>query len=61
MSILVIVIQHSFGSPSHSNQRRKKIKGIQIEKEVNLSLFIGNTILNIENSNYAARKPLELK
>ena len=42
-------------------REEKKIKGIQIEKEVNLSLFIGNTILNIENSNYAARKPLELK
>ena len=32
------IIQHSFGSPSYSNQRRK-IKGIQIGKgEVKLSL-----------------------
>ena len=26
-------IQHSFGSPTHDNQRGKKIKGIQIDKK----------------------------
>ena len=26
-------IQHSFGSPSHENKRKKEIKGIQIGKE----------------------------
>ena len=31
---LTTTIQHSFGSPSHSNQRRNKtLKGIQIGKE----------------------------
>ena len=33
MSTLTTIIQHSFGSPSHGNQRRKRIKGIQIGKE----------------------------
>ena len=40
-----------FGSPSYSNQRKKKeIKGIHIGKEeVKLSLFADNMILYIEN------------
>ena len=55
-----IYIQHSFGSPSHSNQRRKR-KGIQIgKKEVKLSLFADNMILYIENSKDAIKKLLEL-
>jgi len=34
---LITVTQHSFGSPSHGNQRRKKkIKGIWIGKKVKL-------------------------
>ena len=45
------VIQHSSGSPSYSNQRRKRNKGIQIGKEeVKLSLFADGMILYIENS-----------
>ena len=37
---LTTTIQHSFGSFSHSNQRRKRIKGIHTGKEeVKLSLF----------------------
>ena len=41
-------IQHSIGSPSHSNQTNK-IKGIQIGKEeVKLSLYIDDMILYIE-------------
>ena len=40
MSALATSIQHSFGSPSHGNQRKKEIKGVQIGKEeVKLSLF----------------------
>ena len=35
---LTTTIQHSFGSFSRSNQRRKRIKGIQIGKEVKLCL-----------------------
>ena len=61
MSTLTTIIQHSFGSPSHSNQRRKKIKGIQIGKEeVKLSLFADDMILYMENPKDAIRKLLEL-
>ena len=50
MPTLATFIQHSIGSPSHSNQTRKEIKGIQIVKEeVKLSLFADNMILYIEN------------
>ena len=52
-------IQHSFGSFSHSNQSRK-IKGIQIGKEVKLSLFADDMILYIENPKDSTRKLLEL-
>ena len=34
MSTLATIIQHSFGSPSHGNQRRKRKKGIQTGKEL---------------------------
>ena len=58
---LTTFIQHSFGSPSHRYQRRKKIKGIQIGKEeVKLSLFAVDMILYIENPKDATRKLLEL-
>ena len=59
MPTLAMIIQNSFGSPSHSNQRRK-IKGIQIGKEVKLSLFADDMILYIENPKDATRKLLEL-
>ena len=50
MPTFTTTIQHSFGSFSHSSQRRKKIKGIQIGKEeVKLSLFADDMILYIEN------------
>ena len=51
------IIQHSSGS--HSYQRRKRIKGIQIGKEVKLSLFADDTILYIENRKDSIRKLLE--
>ena len=51
-------IQHSFGSFSHSNQRRKERKGIQIGKEVKLSLFADDMILYIENPKDSTRKLL---
>ena len=38
----------------------KEIKGIQIGKEVKLSLFADDTILYIENPKYSTRKLLEL-
>ena len=55
------IIQHSFGSFSHSNQRRKRNKRIQIGKgEAKLSLFAGDVIIYIENPEDATRKLLEL-
>ena len=61
MSTLATIIQHSFGSPSHDSQRRKRNKGIQIGKEeVKLSPFADDMILYIENPKDATRKLLEL-
>ena len=60
MSTLAILIQHSCESPSHGSQRRKEIKGIQIGKEVKLSLFADDMILYVENPKDATRKLLEL-
>ena len=60
MAPLTTVIQHSFGSPSHGNQRRKEIKGIQIDKEVKLTLFADDMILYVENPKDATRKLREL-
>ena len=57
---LSTIIQHSFGSPSHGNQRRKRNKRIQTEKEkVKLSLF-ADDILHIDNPKDATRKLLEI-
>ena len=44
----------------YSNQRRKEIKGIQIGKEVNVSLFADDMILYIENHKDSSRKLLEI-
>ena len=61
MSTLASLIQHSFGSPSHSNQRRKRNKIIQIGKEeVKVSLFADDKILYIENPKDATKKLSEL-
>ena len=61
MSTFTTIIQHSSGSPSYSNQRRKQIKGIQTRKEVvKLSLFADDMILYIENPKDSIRKFLEL-
>ena len=58
MLTLSTFIQHSFGSPSHRNQREEINKGMQIEKkEVKLPLFANDIILYIED---ATRKLLEL-
>ena len=60
MPTLATIIQHSFGSPSHGNQRRKR-KGIQIGKEeVKLSLFADDMIPYIENLKDSIIKLLEL-
>ena len=60
MPTLTITFQHSFGSFSHSNQRRKERKGIQIGKEVKLLLFADDMVLYIENPTDSTRKLLEL-
>ena len=50
LSTLTTIIQQSYGSFSHSNERRKINKLIQIGKEeVKLSLFADDMILCIEN------------
>ena len=59
MPTLTTTIQHSFGSPSHSYQRKKR-KRIHIGKEVKLSLFADDMILYIENPKDSTRKLLEL-
>ena len=59
MPTLTTTIQHSFGSFGHSNQSRKR-KGVQIGKEVKLSLFADDMILYIENPKDSTRKLLEL-
>ena len=61
MFTLTTLIQHSIGSPSHSNQTRKTNKGIQIgREEVKLSLFSDDMIIYVENSNDTTHKLLEL-
>ena len=58
VSTFTTIIQHSSGSPSYSNQRRKRI---QIGKEkIKLSLFADDMILYIENPKDSIRKLLEL-
>ena len=44
MSTLTTFIQHNLGSSNHSNQSETN-KGIQIVKEVKLSLFAADHIL----------------
>ena len=60
MSTLTTIIQHSFGSFSHSNQRRKRNKRNLNRKRSKLSLFADDMILYTENPKDATRKLLEL-
>ena len=62
MSAFTTSIQHSVGSPCHSNQTRKrKKKGIQIGKEkVKLSLFADDMIVYTENPIDSTKKLLDL-
>ena len=53
------IIQHCSGSPRYSNQKRK-IKVIQIWKEVKLSLLAGDMTLCVENPKDSIRKWLEI-
>ena len=47
MFTLTTIIQFSFGSQGTVIRKEKEIKGIQIGKEVELSLFADDMILNI--------------
>ena len=50
MSILVTSIQHGFGIPNTAIRKgKRKKKGIQTGKEVKLSLFVDDTILQKDN------------
>uniref|UniRef100_A0A8D1PRN6 Reverse transcriptase domain-containing protein n=1 Tax=Sus scrofa TaxID=9823 RepID=A0A8D1PRN6_PIG len=60
MSTFTTTIQHSFGSPSHSNLRRKRNKRNPDWKEVKLSLFSDDRVLYLENPKDTTRKLLEL-
>ena len=58
---MTTIIQHSSGSPSYSNQRRKRNPRIQIgREEVKFSLFADDVILYVENPKDSIRKLLEL-
>ena len=59
VSTFTTIIQHSSGSLSYSREE-KEIKGIQIRKEVKLSLFADDMILYIGNPKDSIRKLLEL-
>ena len=61
MSILNTTIQRSFGSPSYSNQRRKRNKRNPDWKDkLKLSLFAHGMILYIQSSKDSIRTLLEL-
>ena len=60
MPTLATIIQHSFGSPSHGNQRRKRNKRNQNWKRRKTVLFADDMILYIENPKDATRTLLEL-
>ena len=61
MPSLTTSIQHSIGSPSHSNQTRKRSKVTQIKTgKLKLSLCANDMILYIENPKKSTQKLLEL-
>ena len=59
VSILTTIIQHSFGSPSYGNQRRKRNKSNPDQKR-SKALFADDMILYIENPKDTIRNFLEL-
>ena len=60
MPILTIIIKNSFGNLTTEIREEKKVEGIQIVKEVKLSLFADDMILYIENPKDTTRKLIEL-
>ena len=59
MSTFTTIIQHSFGRPSHSNERRKRNKRNPNWK-INKTLFAEDMIPHLENPRNSTRKVLEL-
>ena len=60
MPTLTTTIQHSFQILATAIRAEKEIKGIQIGKEIKLSLFADEMILYIENPKDSTRKLLQL-
>ena len=60
MPTLTTTIQHSQIALATAIKEEKEIRGIQIGKEVKLSLFADDMILYIENTKDMIRKLLEL-
>ena len=60
MSTLATIIRHSFGSPSHGNQRRKRKKRNTNWKRSKTVTFADDIILYIDNARDATRKLLEV-
>ena len=60
MSTLVTIIQQSFESPSHRNQRRKRNKRNPNWKRRSKTVTADDLILYIQNPEEATRKLLEL-
>ena len=60
MSPLATIIQHSFGSPSDGNQRRKRNKRNPNWKRRSKTVTADDMILYIDNPKGATRKLLEL-
>ena len=58
VSTFTTITQLSSGSPSYSNQRRKRNKRNQIRKEVKLSLLADDMMLYIKNPKESIRKLL---
>ena len=55
-----LLFTQGFGTVAMAITEEKEIKGIQIEKEVKLSLFADDMILHTENPKEATRKLLEI-
>jgi hypothetical protein len=60
MSTLYSLIQHSLGIPSQSNKTGRRKKGIQIEKEVQLSLFADHMTLYLTDLELSTKKSLNI-
>ena len=60
MSTITTIVQHTLEVLATAIRAEKEIKGIQIGKQVKLSLFADKMILYIENPKDSIRKLLKL-